>query len=511
MSTMKRRFLKIIKFPFYFALFAIYPVLALLAFNISELRYQDAIRAVVVSLLAALLLFFLFWRLFHSKQRAALTVTILLLLFYGYGHLYNLIAKQWDIPHLTVWMLGLWLILAGAAVGWLARRRTRVRKAAPVLNIVLLGLVITSMVQAALWSPSYSSSVADDYAPVETLSIPDGQTPPDIYYIILDSYGRSDLIKRAFQIDNSGFIKDLEAMGFYVSKCSQSNYNRTDISLASSLNMDYLQNLDSEFHGDNEDRRTLWESISRSAVRADLESAGYKTVAFATGFAWSEVRDADFFLSPSSPFSQMTGFETLLMRTTPLRHLEDTTQINLDEIDGQRYRQRTDYIFNKISDVAHLPGPKFVFIHLIPPHPPFVYAADGSQTDPATFLNDENLYTYQAYGRGYTGEIAFISGQVETAVQTILAESSQPPVIILQGDHAPWLQNGDDRFMILNAYYLPGHNDLLYPTISPVNTFRLVLDTYLGADYPLLDDVSYASPVPHVYNFSEASNPCSDR
>ena len=78
------------------------------------------------------------------------------------------------------------------------------------------------------------------------------------------------------------------------------------------------------------------------------------------------------------------------------------------------------------------------------------------------------------------------------------------------GDHAPWMQTGAGKFKILNAYYLPGHNDLLYPTISPVNTFRLILDTYLGADYPLLNDTSYYSPIPNIYEFQETPNPCLD-
>jgi hypothetical protein len=63
-------------------------------------------------------------------------------------------------------------------------------------------------------------------------------------------------------------------------------------------------------------------------------------------------------------------------------------------------------------------------------------------------------------------------------------------VIIIQGDHA--LAGAKDRFGILNAYYLPGINkDILYPTISPVNSFRIVFNQYFGAKLPLLPDRSY--------------------
>ena len=102
----------------------------------------------------------------------------------------------------------------------------------------------------------------------------------------------------------------------------------------------------------------------------------------------------------------------------------------------------------------------------------------------------------------------YISGQIKTAVEKLLAESAAPPIIILQGDHAPWLQTGKDNFLVLNAYYLPSHSDLLYRTISPVNTFRLVFNAYFGTHYDLLPDISYYSPIPKIYEFVEVANPC---
>ena len=279
----------------------------------------------------------------------------------------------------------------------------------------------------------------------------------------------------------------------------------------SSLNLDYLQNLNENYSPDNEDRTQLWKSIHDSTVRYELEQAGYKTVAFASGFAFTELTDADAYLSPSSIWGPLSEFEILLMRTTPLRHLEDLGWVNLEQIDGQRYRERTLLVLNSMEKLAKMPGPKFVFIHLVIPHPLFVFAPDGSPTDPSLFLNEDDVYTRDKYYEGYRNQAAFISTQMEQAVSTLLTESSTPPVIVIQGDHGPWLQTGSDQFKILNAYYLPGHNDLLYPGISPVNTFRLIFNTYLSADYPLLQDVSYASPIPYVFDFSPVENPCSGK
>jgi len=509
--TIKNRLVSIITAPWYFVAFAAYPVLALLSNNISEVHYTVGIRPLVISIAAAAMFLMILRLIYKNRHRAAFATTALAVLFFAYGHAYDLISEKWEVPHLTIWMLGAWLVLSVLVLVWAGWHKSRFEEVAVGLNFVTVSLVMVALVQVIRGMvPPRTSSPVDDYAPVQVLNLPAGQDLPDIYYIIPDSYGRSDLLLKDFKYDNSAFIQRLRGMGFYVADCSQSNYSRTDISMASSLNMDYLQYLDDDFQPGNIGRSTLWASISQSTLRYELESVGYKIVAFATGFAWSEITDADVYLAPSPVWSEMTAFETLLTRTTPARHFEDLGWINLDQIDGQRYRERTRLILNSMDDLAHMPGPKFVFIHIIPPHPLFVFGPDGSLTDPAPFLDENRRYTAVSYILGYFNQAEYISSQLETALSTLLRESSTPPVIILQGDHAPWMQTGAGKFKILNAYYLPGHNNLLYPTISPVNTFRLVLDAYMGADYPLLGDKSFYSPIPNIYEFQEAPNPCLD-
>jgi hypothetical protein len=94
------------------------------------------------------------------------------------------------------------------------------------------------------------------------------------------------------------------------------------------------------------------------------------------------------------------------------------------------------------------------------------------------------------------------------AVDTLLAESETPPIIIIQSDHGPWIQPKDRRMWILNAYYLPDHQDKLYSTITPVNTFRIIFNAYFGGTYDRLNDVSFFSPVPKIYDFSIVPNKC---
>jgi hypothetical protein len=507
--AMIKKISKVLNVPWYFIPFAAYPLLALLSHNIAQVRYTAGIRPLIVSVAVALLLFLLFRLIYRDLHRAAFATAAFTMLFFPYGQVFDLLQQKWKNP-LPAWLVGFWFILVALVLFLAGWRRTHFQNAALTLNIISLGLMLYAASQVVTKVPAaiQSEKPADPHAPLQSLHVPNGKITPDIYYFVLDSYGRSDLLNLNLQYDNSTFISELIKTGFYVANCSQSNYPRTDVSLGSSLNMEYLQNLNDKFTPKNEDRTPLWQSILHSAARYELQSAGYKTIAFATGFAFTEMTTADAYLSPSPVWSPLTEFEILLMRTSPLRHLGDLGLVNLEQIDGERYRDRTLLVLNSMKKLARLPGPKFVFIHLVIPHPLFVFASDGSRTDPSLFMDANGIYSQDNYYKGYRNQAAYISNQMVKAMKTLLSDSPNPPVIVVQGDHGPWLQSGSDQFKILNAYYLPGHNDLLYPTISPVNTFRLIFDTYLGADYPLLEDKSYDSPVPYVFNFSPAATGC---
>jgi hypothetical protein len=243
-------------------------------------------------------------------------------------------------------------------------------------------------------------------------------------------------------------------------------------------------------------------------VRYNFESLGYEIVTAETEFAWLNEPDADHYLSPPPISSGMTEFEGLFMRTTLARYAQEWGWVDPDALLGVTARDRFNTVFNNIDDIARMPEPTFSYLHLVSPHPPFVFDPEGNPTYPADFWNDQRLYPAKLYQKGYVDQARFLNKKMLQAVDTILAESDVPPIIIIQGDHGPWLQPKSKRMLILNAMYFPGHKDKLYPEITPVNTFRLVFNTYFGGKYDILEDVSYFSPVPKLYDFSEVPGSC---
>ena len=101
--------------------------------------------------------------------------------------------------------------------------------------------------------------------------------------------------------------------------------------------------------------------------------------------------------------------------------------------------------------------------------------------------------------------MAFIDDRLPEVLQTIIETSEVPPVIVIMGDHGPKGEQvrKEQRMSILNAYFVNEEaKALLYDSITPVNSFRVIFNKYFGTDFPLLDDISY-----HVHAEEEFADP----
>ena len=94
-----------------------------------------------------------------------------------------------------------------------------------------------------------------------------------------------------------------------------------------------------------------------------------------------------------------------------------------------------------------------------------------------------------------------------------MKNSTVAPVIILQGDHG--FPTDATRVRILDAFYLPdGGAAKHYNGMTPVNTFRMIFDTYFSQSFPMLPDRSYHTPYqtpPRAYQFDPVPPSCAPR
>ncbi|HEY9526352.1 MAG TPA: hypothetical protein VIR02_04665 [Anaerolineales bacterium] len=492
--------------PLHPFLFAVYPILALLAINISEVDAASGWRPLLLSIVAAGFLTLAFYAIFRDWSRAALVATIFLILFYSYGHVYILLKGVernglFLFRHRT--LLPLWIVVGAFLIWRVSRKSFRTETATHVLNLIGLFLLILPAFQ--LVSFSLQSRTSEAETNTSALDLKPGSQPPDIYYIILDGYGRSDVLKHEYDYDNSDFLNSLRDLGFYVAECSQSNYAQTQISLASSLNFNYIDALSDRFVRGSDDRTGLDAFIHHGAVRQSLEDAGYETVAFATGFLATELRDADYFLSPGHARGQLNEFEVLLMETTLARLLQDGNRFGMQTAGSELFRERTLFALDKLDKLSYIPGPKLVFVHLVIPHPPYVFGPTGGPVESA----DVGTTKTQEGASHYRDQVIYINSRMRDILPKIIAGSSTPPVIVIQGDHGPTVASSPrSRMSNLNAYFLPGANQSVYPAITPVNTFRVIFNEYFGQNLELLEDVSLYSDYTDPFNFKVIQNTC---
>ncbi len=493
---------QIVLHPF---LFGIYPVIALLAYNVEQIQVQAALRSLLITFLGTVLIFILLKLWLRDWYKAALVSSMFLGLFFSYGHIYNFLEAT-PILGITFGrhrILGpLWLSLFLLGFWWVIKKAGDLQQVTHYLNIVAILLLIFPLSQLGLFeyrTLSVSSQGQTAQAASTQLQLPGDHPAPDIYYIILDAYSRDDMLKKNYNIDNTPFLDQLRSMGFYVASCSQSNYAQTELSLASSLNSNYLDVIDKRFSPGNSSRVGLPNLIQHSATRQALESLGYTTVAFETGFDATQIEDASLYLS-GSKHMEVNDFENLLIRTTAGRIFsEGVAFLNLKpdwEARDEAHRQQILFTLSELEKMPAIPGPKFVFAHLVIPHWPHVFGPNG-----------ERVHEHPDSVTGYRNQVLFINKQIAPILNKIITESKSPPVIIIQGDHGSVIESPERRMTILNAYYLPYDGDqALYEQISPVNSFRVILDHYFGDDLPLLNDTSYYSTYEEPYNFQIIPN-----
>jgi hypothetical protein len=242
--------------------------------------------------------------------------------------------------------------------------------------------------------------------------------------------------------------------------------------------------------------------IRENDIMATLKRCGYRTVAIESGYFFTDHPAVDLYLTRGVGLSE---FENLLLADSPVDVLAEDLNLEPSEYGYEAHRQRVLYSFEKLGTLHRMDGPKFVFAHIISPHPPFVFDSSGRPIEPAHsyFIGDGDDFqgTHEEYMSGYPAQVQFVNQRLEQVIDAILENSATPPVIILQGDHGPgshldWHSPAQtclwERTPLLNAYYLPeGGDRWLYPSISPVNSFRVVLNTYFGANLPLLDDATF--------------------
>ncbi len=469
--------------PFCWAAFFI---LALYNSNKGELAPSEMLWPLLAAQGLAALAIVAAWVVLRDTLKATIVATFFLILFFTYGHAYGLL-QSWGAISITKGVALVWACLGLGCLYIVFRMcRDRLNPFGTTLNIISIVVVLipaSTIMFYEVQRQDYTPLVEAGHSP---LTAPDGL--PDIYYIILDSYTSSSNMQELWDYDNSEIESYLTGKGFYLATESTSNYCYTTTSLASSLNMEYINYLEDIVGSDSMDESIPRRMVKDSAVMNTLREAGYTSVHFAS---YSSVASYNQYadINGGTGRDDTSEFSCLLVNMTPIRHLWHIET----SVHRQNVLSAFDLLRNSVGD-----GPRFYFFHITLPHHPYSFSASGG---PANGSQSDYLQ--------YLDQVGFANLNIREVVDVLLARD-EPPIIIIQGDHGPGMtweghhtdQHHRAKFSIFNAIY-PAL-DGLYASISPVNTFRVVLND-LGASYELLEDRSYATEPGTIYQFYDVT------
>lgn len=506
-------------------LFAISPILFLFYFNIGEVSFSEILLPSAIVLGMTVLLLLLSKLLFKDYKKGGLIISIFLVLFFSYGHVLTIIAKSPN-SKIRFWgahrfLVPLWILLIAGCTYITIRILKDLRNLTSILNIVALSLVAISIFNIGINQFKTINSRKDNSNHNYIKSLEDGGTniiklrngakPPHIYYIILDEYARSSTLLE-YGFDNQEFIDYLTKKGFYVASKSRSNYAQTLLSLSSSLNMKYINFLSDLFGEGSKDKKSIMPMLLNNKVKKLLKTAGYKYIDFSMLNIESDIdqfKALNFHRLNKKNYRSDISFLWMLIHTSMLRSIERHFLVHVQ-------RETVLKKFANIAKVPEIKEPTFVYAHFICPHAPYIFGANGEKVSKP--ILSKRKKTRSSHKQLYINQLVYINKLLRIMIDEILSKSEFPPIIILQGDTGPLLSLGStkkretwsdptdemlkERMSIFNAYYLPsGGKDLLYDSISPVNTFRIIFNRYFDTNYEILEDQSYFSAYYRPYKF----------
>jgi len=388
---------------------------------------------------------------------------------------------------------------------WLSASRQRLLfEALGIVATILLTVTVGLISWDYGFREPYSSATAAAVARLsEPLPLPRRPITrrPDVFHLILDGLGRPDVLEARYGMRLDPVIERFRALGFQLDpSIGYANYVQTHLSIPSMLNVTYLDDLAALQRSTN-DRAPLRDLVSRARVPRALRQLGYH-VEFIGGGSLSEgaFNDADVCDCPQLWFFEP---EVGSLTLTPFKSLLETG------IGHAAFFERSLEVFDSFERPRIGAAPRYVYAHVLLPHPPFVTDEHGRFRNPRRQLSGADASFYPGssweYEWAYRAQATFALNRALDAVSRVIEgarRGHREVVIIISGDHGPRLgldavnptpESGAFTLPVWLAIRWPVDLTPDHPPASLVNVYRMLLSRLFGMNLPPLQDRAYVS------------------
>lgn len=518
----------------------ILPIISKWLKNSDQVTIQDLILPAALSLILSAVVAVIFLYFYNKNRFAGLAGAVLAVFILGqeyHSHLFNFLGRLRD-AYKNHFVLAFFLatVILTYSISFLIHKLTKkwLSKTDILARAGFIAIAVAFLIQfypvAKVFVIEWPQFFYRPPALAGQVTTSPSSAKPDIYYIVLDRYTSQNVLKSQFNFDNSDFINFLTDNKFFVNPDALDNYPFTTMSIASTLNADYNSDLVKKFSKDSDQTLEPYhDAVRYASVIKQLKSLGYSYYFLGTWYeATNQAPLADHFYQPEgqltvfnhtsalSDFSKQALSASIFLNS--VNHGLTIGNLKVLTYSGQTPIVATLSKIDILNNIAREPaGGRFVFAHILVPHDPYYFNADGTlAADPGVNNINEPLK------QKYLGQVEFINNQMKSIISKIQKNSQGQAIIIIQSDEGPYpmefneqqfdmniveneLRYGDMRqwsnqdlkmkYGILAAYYVPkATNQDLETGGDSVNIFRLVLNTYFGDKLPYLPRCYYVYP-----------------
>lgn len=519
---------------------------------------SELILPVIIFAVLATAFFYLYKWSFKGNSFPAHVATFLLIYaVYGFNYAFPYIQKlteailpssfttSFSSAALRILLLGAFFWLVARSIDRLIRRAKPLRQLQP-YKVLLFAVCFIFAVQAIkvadrLWDIrhqlAYQSQAALPAKPATPSTA--SSDKPNVYYLLFDRYASGETLQNVYNYDNSPTLDFLKGQGFVTRDQAYANYPFTQQSISSTLSMGYLSDLEQRFKDDAGSFQTAFpyrSIISDPPVAQIFKQNGYQYNQVSSWWDFSRVdvkADADPVKSFRLRILGMTFWLTDLERDifynsalSPILQKGITIggatiiKYDLDRNQRQNFKDQMTAIQDLAVASADKRQPQFTFAHVLAPHDPYLFNADGSDAPYNGDRTDQDIDEYVKY----TNQLTYANSRIQEVITTIRQEDPTA-VIVFQPDEGPYPKEFRGRltptsyfdpknlsdvsmrqkFGITASYYMPGIDPetVSRQLTSSVNAFPFIFNNYLGYDIKYLPECNFSSGNKYVlYDYS---------